>query len=410
MLAEVLLPRATRVADERFGPYEILGEIGEGGTSVVYLAEQILPIRREVALKAIKPAMVSRAVIARAETERQSMALMEHPNIARIIDAGTSSAGRPFFVMEFVDGLPITQFCDLHKLDVPRRAALLADVCRAVEYAHSKGVLHRDLKPSNILVAGMSERAMPKIIDFGIAKTLAGQLRGLNPHTEAGQLLGTLEYMSPEQADLSNRAPRPEVDVYSLGVILYELVCGVTPLRRERLEDTGIVEILRIIREEEPPAPAERLRGLGPAAETAALHRSCTVAALQRVLSGDLAAILQKALAKDGKERYCTAADFANDLERYLRNEPVHARSAGPFYRWRKLAQRHRSGIIATSAALAAVLSLAAAVIWQSGSKSSAAIPKVTPLTSYRGYEFDPAFSPDGKQFAFVWNGDGKNW
>ena len=262
-LEDLLLPAEPDFA-ETFGSYRILCEIAEGGLGIVYLAEQLEPIRREVALKVIKRAVLSREVLARFETERQTLAWLDHPQIARVFDAGASSAGRPWVAMEFVDGLPITEHCDARTLDIRERIALFIDVCRAVDYAHRKGILHRDLKPSNILIGESGGKPAPKIIDFGIAKALGEGLAGRNQQTEAGQLLGTLEYMSPEQAGLTNRGLEAATDVYSLGVVLYELLCGALPFDSERLRQAGVIDALSIIRDEEPPSPIARLCQAGP--------------------------------------------------------------------------------------------------------------------------------------------------
>lgn len=241
------------------GPYKLLQQIGEGGMGAVFMAEQSEPIHRTVALKVIKPGMDTRQVIARFEAERQALAMMDHPNIARVLDAGTTTSGRPYFVMELVKGTPITRYCDAHKLSLQERLELFIPVCHAVQHAHQKGIIHRDIKPTNVLVAEYDDRAVPKVIDFGVAKATAQKLTDRTMFTEFGQVIGTVEYMSPEQAKFNQLDIDTRTDIYSLGVLLYELLTGSTPLDRDRLREAAFDEVLRIIREEEPPKPSTRL-------------------------------------------------------------------------------------------------------------------------------------------------------
>jgi serine/threonine protein kinase/tetratricopeptide (TPR) repeat protein len=338
--------------DTLIGPYKLLEQIGEGGFGAVFMAEQIEPVRRRVALKVLKPGMDSRQVVARFEAERQALALMDHPNIARVLDGGQTAAGRPFFVMELVRGVPITQFCDHERLGVRERLILFADVCRAVQHAHQKGVIHRDLKPSNVLVTRHDDRAVVKVIDFGIAKALDQQLTDKTMFTGFGQMIGTPLYMSPEQAGLSGLDVDTRSDVYSLGVLLYELLTGTTPFERERMRGVGYDEIRRILREEEPPRPSTRLSTVGPAAVTASEKRKSDPRRLRRLLRGDLDWVVMKCLEKDRARRYETASALAADVERYLAGEPVLAGPPGMRYRLRKFLARNKRPVLAASAIL----------------------------------------------------------
>jgi WD40 repeat protein len=322
----------------------------------VYLAEQHEPIRRQVAIKVIKPGMDTRAVIARFEAERQALALMDHPSIARVYDAGATLDGRPYFVMEYVAGLPITAYCDRHRLGTRDRIALFMHVCGAVQHAHQKGVIHRDLKPSNVLVVVVDGGSLPKIIDFGIAKATAQRLTERTLYTEAGVLVGTPEYMSPEQADPAVLDVDTTSDVYSLGVLLYELLTGTLPFEPARLRRAAHDEIRRIIREEEPLRPSTRLTTLGALAGEVATHRKTTLGGLRRELRGDLDWITLKALDKDRRRRYPSASELSTDLARHLEHEPVAARPPGVGYRLGKLARKHRA-LAAGAAAVVITLS-----------------------------------------------------
>ncbi len=341
------------------GPYRLLRQIGEGGMGVVFFAEQERPVRRRVALKIIRAGMGSAQVIARLEAERQALALMDHPNIAKFLDAGTTETGRPFFVMELVEGAPITRFCDERHLSLRGRLALFVPVCHAVQHAHQKGVIHRDLKPSNVLVALYDGKPVPKVIDFGVAKATGQKLTERTLDTECGSVVGTLEYMSPEQAETRQPDVDTRSDVYSLGVLLYELLTGSTPLGPERLQGAGLLELLRLIRDEEPPPPSRRL-GAAEELPAVAASRGLEPKKLRGVVRGELDWIVMKCLEKDRSRRYDTADGLARDVERYLRDEPVDACPPSAGYRLRKFARRHWRGL---AAALAFVLLLVSAVV-----------------------------------------------
>jgi len=324
------------------GSYRLLRVLGEGGMGIVYLAEQAEPIRRHVALKVVKPGMDSARVIARFEAERQALALLDHPNIARVHDAGTTEAGRPYFVMEYVQGLPITDYCDQQKLTIDQRLRLFQRVCDAVQHAHQKGIIHRDLKPSNILVAAEGDKAIPKIIDFGVAKAISQPLTERTLLTEDSQLLGTPEYMSPEQADMAGEDIDTRSDIYSLGVLLYVLLTGALPFDSDTLRTGGIERIRQVIRETDPKTPSTRLTKLGDEARKLAESRRTEVAALAKRLHRELEWIPLKAMRKDRAERYRSAAELADDIENYLHGAPLIAGPLGPGYRLKKFVRRNR--------------------------------------------------------------------
>jgi serine/threonine protein kinase/Tfp pilus assembly protein PilF len=326
------------------GPYKLLQEIGEGGMGVVFMAEQSEPLQRTVALKIIKPGMDTRQVIARFEAERQAVAMMDHPNIAKVLDAGTTDSGRPYFVMELVKGVPITKYCDEKQLPLPARLELFIQVCQAVQHAHQKGIIHRDIKPNNVLVAEYDNQAVPKVIDFGVAKATAQRLTERTMFTEFGQVLGTMEYMSPEQSKFNQLDIDTRSDIYSLGVLLYELLAGSTPFEGKRLHEAAFDEMLRIIREEEPPKPSTRLSSSDALASIAA-NRGLEPLKLNRLVRGELDWIVMKSLEKDRNRRYETASGFASDIERHLHEEPVEAGPPSKTYRLRKLARKHRTAI-----------------------------------------------------------------
>jgi eukaryotic-like serine/threonine-protein kinase len=345
----------------QIGPYRLLRVLGEGGMGEVWLAEQMTPMHRTVALKQIKAGMVTKAVVARFESERQALALMDHPNIAQVYEAGATPEGRPYFVMEYVPGLPITEYCDKHCLTVKERLELLMKVCDGVQHAHQKAIIHRDLKPSNVLVVEQNDKAVPKIIDFGLAKAMAQRLTDKTFFTEMGVLVGTPEYMSPEQADLREQNVDTRTDVYSLGVILYELLVGAPPFDAKTLRTAGLEAILRMIREEEPPKPSTKVRLMGDSSAASAEKRKEEPRSFARHLQGELDWITLKALEKDRTRRYGAASEFAADLSRYLRNEPVVAGPATAAYRTRKYAARHRFGLAAAAVVLTLLAGFAVA-------------------------------------------------
>ncbi len=344
-----------------FGCYHTIGVLGEGGMGIVYLAEQREPVRRRVALKVLKHADSSSSVIARFQSESQALALMDHANIAQVYDAGTAAGGRPYIAMEYVPGIPITDYCDRNLLGFRDRLVLFQQVCQAVHHAHQKGVIHRDLKPSNVLVMLQDGKPVPKVIDFGVAKAVNQRLVERTLFTEIGMLIGTPEYMSPEQADLTGLDVDSATDIYSLGVLLYELLVGALPFDSQTLRKAGYAEIQRMIREEDPPRPANRFSSLGATAQEVARHRRSDVRTLTRLLRDDLEWITMKALEKDRTRRYASASEFAADIARHMANEPVMAGPPGIVYRCRKFVRRHK-GVVAAGTAVAVSL-LAGAVV-----------------------------------------------
>lgn len=322
----------------------------------VFVAEQERPIRRKVAVKVIKPGMESKDIVARFEAERQALALMDHPNIARVLDAGCTVTERPYFVMEFVRGISITEYCDVNKLRVRERLQLFTQVCHAVQHAHQKGIIHRDLKPSNVLVTLHDGMPVPKIIDFGIAKALNQRLTEKTIYTQVHQAVGTLAYMSPEQAELSGLDVDTRTDVYGLGTLLYELLTGSTPFDMKRLNEAAFHEACRIIREEEPPRASTRVSSLGATATAVSAQRKTVLQDLTKQLRGDLDWILVKTLEKDRTYRYDSASALAADIQHYLNNEPINARPPSAVYRLRKVAARHRTALVTGTLVLATLI------------------------------------------------------
>jgi serine/threonine protein kinase/tetratricopeptide (TPR) repeat protein len=352
-----------RVGAVLAGKYKLVEELGEGGMGSVFMAQQTEPVKRAVAVKVIKAGMDSKAVLARFEAERQALAMMDHPNIAKVLDAGTTDGGRPFFVMELVKGKPITQFCDERKLTPRQRLELFVPVCQAIQHAHQKGVIHRDLKPSNVLVALYDDRPVPKIIDFGVAKAAGQALTDKTLMTGFGALVGTPEYMSPEQANLNNLDIDTRSDVYSLGVLLYELLTGTTPVDRKSLGKAAILEILRIVREVEPPKPSAKLSTIGTLPSVAA-NRGTEPAKLSKLMKGELDWVVLKALEKDRTRRYESANGLSRDIQRYLADEVVEARPPSAGYRLKKYVKRNKGPVVAASLVLAALLAGMAGTTW----------------------------------------------
>lgn len=339
------------------GKYRLLEQIGEGANAVVYMVEQVETLRRRAALKVIKLGMDTREVIARFETERQALAIMDHPNIAKVLDAGATDSGRPYFVMELVKGIPITDYCDRNKLSTRKRLELFVTVCHALQHAHLKGLIHRDVKPSNVLVTLHDGVPVPKVIDFGIAKATESRLTNRTLFTRFHQFIGTPAYMSPEQAEMSGLDIDTRSDIYSLGVLLYELLTGSTPFDGKELLESGYSEIQRVIREREPETPSTRLGTLSAEGLTAISHsRSLTPGELNRDLRGDLDWIVMKALEKDRTRRFETVAEFIRDIQRHLENEPVEAGPPSRTYRLKKFVRRHRPAVVAASLVTAALL------------------------------------------------------
>jgi serine/threonine protein kinase len=350
---------------DSFGPYQILRLIGEGGMGTVYLAEQTEPIHRLVALKVVKPGMGTRQILARFDYERQALALMDHPNIARVYDANATDKGRPYFVMEYIEGVAITTYCDQHRLNTQQRLELFVPVCQALQHAHQKGVIHRDIKPSNILVLEQDGHAVPKVIDFGIARATDQRAFEATMLTQFGQFVGTPEYISPAQADVMSNDVDTSSDVYSLGVLLYELLVGAVPFDGASLRKAGLSELLRIIREEEAPPMPSKLTQMGPTATDVAARRSTDPVSLRRQLTGDLNWIVMKAVEKSRQRRYAAVAELAADIHRHLEDKPVLASPPSTMYRTRKFVRRNRLPVLAASAVMLAMVAGLGATVWE---------------------------------------------
>jgi Leucine-rich repeat (LRR) protein/tRNA A-37 threonylcarbamoyl transferase component Bud32 len=354
------------------GRYKLLQQIGEGGMGVVYMAQQEKPVRRRVALKIIKPGMDSRQVIARFEAERQALAMMDHPNIARVLDAACTDAGRPYFVMELVQGIPITKYCDDKQLDTRERLELFIPVCQAVQHAHQKGIIHRDIKPSNVLVMIYDSKPVPKIIDFGVAKALHQRLTEATMFTQFGAVVGTLEYMSPEQAEMDALGTDTRSDIYSLGVLLYELLTGSTPMDGKQLRSLGYAEMLKTIREVDPPKPSTRLTQSRADMPTISAKRHTEPRRLQKMIAGDLDWIVMKCLEKDRTRRYETANGLAADIQRHLADEAVSASPPGQFYKIQKLVRRNKLAFTAVACVMLALVVGLTASLWQAARATAA--------------------------------------
>jgi len=362
------------------GPFKLLQQIGEGGMGVVWMAEQTHPVHRKVALKVIKPGMDSKQVVARFEAERQALAVMDHVNIARVFDGGTTEAGLPYFVMELVHGVPITKYCDDNRLTPRERLELFVPVCQAIQHAHQKGIIHRDIKPSNVMVTLYDGRPVPKVIDFGVAKATEQKPSDRTLFTQCGTLIGTLEYMSPEQAEVSAQGIDTRSDIFSLGVLLYELLTGSTPLTHERMKQSAHAELLRLIKEEEPQKPSTRLGDSGEELASISANRDTEPARLTKLMRGDLDWILMKCLEKDRTRRYETASGLAVDIMRHLNDETVTAGAPGAGYRLRKFVKRYRAQVIAAGIVVGAlvlgVVGTTTGMVWALDERDRANIEK----------------------------------
>jgi serine/threonine protein kinase len=388
--------------DDNFGRYQILRVLGEGGMGTVYLAEQREPIRRCVALKVVKLGMDTSQVLSRFANERQALAVMDHPNVARIFDAGATSKGRPYFVMEYIEGVPITQYCDGKCMTIGQRLELFLAVCHAIQHAHQKGLIHRDLKPSNVLVMEQDGTPIPKVIDFGIAKATDQWAVENTLLTQFGQMVGTPEYASPEQAEVITGAVDESSDVYSLGVLLYELLIGTVPFEAATLRQAGFAEMLRIIREEDAPSLPRKLTEMGTAANDVAAHRQTDPASLRRLVSGDLNRITMKASEKLRERRYDSVAELAADIRRYIEHRPVLASPPAALYRARKFFRRHRLAVFATAASFAFIV-LAGVTVWSVARRDSPPRPKLMDkdtivLADFDNKTGDPVFDDTLRQ------------
>ncbi len=358
-------PLAAALEYDSYEPYRIVRAIGEGGMGTVYLAEQVSPIRRMVALKVIKPGMDSGEVLARFQYERQALALMDHPNIAHVFDASATEKGRPYFVMEYIDGTPITKYCDAKRLNTRERLELFLPVCQALQHAHQKGVIHRDIKPSNVLVMEVDRVGVPKVIDFGIAKATDMRNAENTVFTQYGQMVGTPEYMSPEAADVMTNDVDTSSDVYSLGVLLYELLVGAVPFDGKQLRKAGLVELMRIIREEEAPRMTTKLTEMGPKAMAVAERRRTDLSSLKKQITGDLNWIVTKAVEKSRDRRYGTVAELWSDIDRHLTDRPVKASPPSRWYLAGKFVRRNRAVVVGGAAVAAALVIGLGAALWQ---------------------------------------------
>jgi serine/threonine protein kinase len=391
---------AEAAGDDDFGRYQIVLTLGEGGMGTVYLADQLEPIRRTVALKVVKLGMDTAQVLARFHNERQALAMMDHPNIAQIHDAGASAKGRPYFVMEYIEGVPITHYCDHKRMTTRERLALFLAVCRAVQHAHQKGVIHRDLKPSNVLVTEKDGTPVPKVIDFGIAKATDKWAVENTLLTQFGQIVGTPEYASPEQADTITGEIDEASDVYSLGVLLYELLIGGVPFDTTTLRNAGLAEMLRIIREDEAPPLPRKLTSMGAAASDIAMRRQTDPASLRRLVEGDLNSITMKALEKARERRYGSVSDLAADILRHIEHRPVLAAPPNRLYRGCKFLRRHRLAALGMATGIV-FLVMSGVTAWSLS--HSASRPKLTDkdtivLADFQNTTGDPVFDDTLRQ------------
>src|SRR5215472_15564494 len=385
---ETISAAPAAAADDDFGRYKILRALGEGGMGTVYLAEQLEPIHRRVALKVVKVGMDTAQVLARFNNERQALAMMDHLHIAQIFDAGATAKGRPYFVMEYIEGAPITQYSDTKRMTTKERLALFLSVCRAVQHAHQKGVIHRDLKPSNVLVMEQDTAPVPKVIDFGIAKATDKWSVEKTLLTQFGQIVGTPEYASPEQADTMTGEIDEASDVYSLGVLLYELLVGAVPFDTATLRNAGLAEMLRIIREDEAPSLPRKLTSLGAKAADIAARRQTDPASLRRLVGGDLNSITLKALEKPRERRYASVSDLAGDIQRHLEHRPVLASPPGRLYRTRKFLRRHGLAALGTAAGIV-FLVMSGVTAWSLSHRDSGSRPKLTEKDTIVIADFD---------------------
>jgi eukaryotic-like serine/threonine-protein kinase len=396
--------------EDDFGRYQIVRPIGEGGMGTVYLAEQREPVRRYVAIKVVKLGMDTSEVLARFANERQALAIMDHPNIARIFDAGATPKGRPYFVMEYIEGVPITQYCDRKQMTIGQRLEVFLSVCRAVQHAHEKGVIHRDLKPSNVLVTELEGSPLAKVIDFGIAKATDRWAVEHSLLTQFGQMVGTPEYASPEQAEMMNGDVDKTSDVYSLGVLLYELLIGAVPFEAARMRKVGLAEMLHIIREEEPQPLSRKLIEMGSAATAIAAHRQTNPASLRHLVEGDLNWVTMRALEKVRERRYASAAELAADVQRHIDDRPVLASSSGRLYRARKFLRRRRLAFFGATAGLA-LIALSGVTVWALVHRGSPPRPSLTDkdtivLADFANATGDPVFDGTLRQILVVRLGD----
>ncbi len=399
---EMVSPAAPVAQDKDFGRYRIIQPLGEGGMGTVYLAEQLEPIRRRVALKVVKLGMDTAQVLARFDNERQALAMMDHPHIAQIFDAGATTTGRPYFVMEYIEGAPITQYCDRERSTTAERLALFLAVCRAVQHAHQKGVIHRDLKPSNVLVLEQDGAPIPKVIDFGIATATDKWAVEKTLLTQFGQIVGTPEYASPEQADTITGDVDESSDVYSLGVLLYELLIGAVPFDTATLRNAGLAEMLRIIREDEAPSLSRKLTSMGAVATDIAARRRTDPGSLRRLVNGDLNSITMKALEKAHERRYASVSDLAADVQRHMGDRPVLVSPPGRLYRAQKFLRRHRLAALGTAAGLV-FLALSGLTVWSLSRRDSATRPKLIDkdtivLADFDNTTGDPVFDDTLRQ------------